>query len=315
MTPASPAPYAPFFVVINAASGHVEVDKVMACIGGILDEAGRRHMFLQVTDPSRLSAVADEAVTRAIEDKGVVVAAGGDGTLSAVAQAVHGRGPAYGVLPQGTFNYFGRVHGIPQELEQATRALLRAQPAPVQVGRINGRVFLVNASLGLYPQVLEDRETAKRQLGRNRWVAIYSGLRTLAGQVRQLSLEIEQGAQHRLLKTPTLFVGNNALQLQRIGISEAAALAAGHLAGIVVRPTGFLPLLGLALRGALGNLGDADNVESFAFRRLLVRPLGARRVKVALDGEILWMQTPLTFDVPEPLLFMLPRADDRVAVE
>lgn len=315
MSIAQPAADAPFFIVINAASGHVDAEEAIALVSGILDEAGRRHEFLRVEDPSQLSTMADEAVERAIAQGGVVVAAGGDGTLSAVAQAVHGRGPAYAVLPQGTFNYFGRVNGIPQELEKATRALLRARAEPVRVGRVNGRVFLVNASLGLYPQVLEDREVAKRQLGRNRWVAFYSGLRTLAGNIRQLSLDVEQGGRRRVLKTPTLVVDNNQLQLDRLGLEEGASLSAGQLAGIVVRETSFLSLLGLALRGALGTLGDTDNVESFAFKRLSVRPRGARRVKVAIDGEILWLQTPLVFDVPEPLPLLLPRPEDRVEVE
>lgn len=315
MTLTQPAADAPFFIVINAASGKGDAEEAIACISGIFDEAGRRYEFLRVTDPSKLIDTAGEAVERAIEHDGIVVAAGGDGTLSAVAGAVHGRGPAYAVLPQGTFNYFGRVNGIPQELEKSTRALLRARAEPAHVGRVNGHVFLVNASLGLYPQVLEDRETAKQQLGRNRWVAIYSGMRTLAGDVRQLRLDIEQGGQRRTAKTPSLFVGNNQLQLDRIGVSEAAALDTGRLAAIVVRPTSFWALLGLALRGALGTFGDADNIDSFAFRKLTVSPRGTRRVKVALDGEILWLQTPLVFEVPEPLSLMMPRPEDRAEVE
>lgn len=310
-----PAPDAPFFIVINGASGHTDADEAIDCIGGILDAAGRSHEFLRVGDPADLSAIAGRAVERAIQAQGVVVAVGGDGTLSAVAQAVHGRGPAFGVLPQGTFNYFGRANGISQELEHATRALLRARVAPARVGRLNGRVFLVNASLGLYPQVLEDREVAKRQLGRNRWVALYSGLRTLAGNIRQLVLEVEHEGRRRVLKTPTLVVDNNALQLERLGIAEGASLSQGQLVGLVVRERTFMSLLGLALRGALGRLGEADNVESLAFTRLRVRPRGARRVKVALDGEILWLRTPLVFEVPEPLPLLLPVAEDRVAVE
>lgn len=315
MTATQPASDAPFFVVINAASGHHDAEETLRRIGAIFDEAGRRHHILRVAEPSQLPAVAAEAVTRAQAQGGVVVAVGGDGTLNAVAQAVHGRGPAYAVLPQGTFNYFGRVHGISQDIEVSARALLRARAEPVQVGRVNGRLFLVNASLGLYPKLLEDREVAKKQLGRSRWVALFSGLRTLAGGVRQLHLEIEHGGQLRSVRTPTLFVGNNQLQLERIGIAEEAALESGHLAGIVVRPTSTLALLGLALRGALGRVGEAGNVRSFAFRTLTVRPRRARRVKVAVDGEILWLATPLVFDIADPLALMLPRPEDRVAVE
>ncbi|MFY2764272.1 diacylglycerol/lipid kinase family protein [Arenimonas sp. MALMAid1274] len=315
-TPATAAPDARLHIVINAASGSHDGEQTIATIAGILDEAGRAHQFLRIDDPSRISEVAAEAVRHAKQDQGIVVAVGGDGTLNAVAQAVLGSGCVYAVLPQGTFNYFGRVNGISQDIEVATRALLRGQVEPVQVGRVNGRVFLVNASLGLYPQVLQDREAAKKQMGRSRWVALFSGLRTLLSHRRQLQLDIETAGQRRSVRTPTLFVGNNQLQLERIGIAEEAALEQGRLAGVMVRPTGTWSMLGLALRGALGRLGDADNVESFAFRRLTVQPRGQRRSKVAIDGEILWMTPPLVFDVsPEPLSLLAPRPEDRVAVE
>ena len=310
-----PAANAPFFVVINAASGHHDAEQAIARISAILDGGGRRHEILRVPEPAQINAVARQAVQKAVEQGGIVVAAGGDGTLNAVAQAVHGQGPAYAVLPQGTFNYFGRTHGISQDIEVSTRALLRSRMEPVQVGRVNERLFLVNASLGLYPQLLEDREAAKKQLGRSRWVALFSGLRTLANSGRQLTLDIEQAGQQRRVRTPTLFVGNNQLQLERIGIAEEAALDHGRLAAIVVRPTSGLAMLGLALRGALGRLGDAENVDSFAFKRLSVLPRRTRTVKVALDGEVLWMQAPLRFDIPEPLPLMLPAPEDRVAVE
>jgi hypothetical protein len=90
-----------------------------------------------------------------------VVAAGGDGTINTVAHEAVRQGCLFGVLPQGTFNYFGRTHGIPEDLAEAVRALLRARVTPVQVGMVNDRIFLVNASVGLYPQLLEAREHDK----------------------------------------------------------------------------------------------------------------------------------------------------------
>ena len=310
-----PAPDAPLFLVINAASGHSDAEETIARIADILGQSGRLHEFMRVGTPSRIAEVAKEAVRQAVEQGGIVVAVGGDGTLSAVAQAVHGQGPAYAVLPQGTFNYFGRTHGISQDIELSTRALLRARVEPVQVGRVNGRLFLVNASLGLYPQLLEDREATKQKLGRSRWVALFSGLRTLANGSHQLILDVEEAGQQRRVRTPTLFVGNNRLQLERIGIVEENALEAGRLMGIVVKPTSGLAMLGLAVRGAMGRLGDAENVDSFTFKRLDVAPRRTKRIKVALDGEILWMTAPLRFDIPEPLPLMLPVPEDRVEVE
>ncbi len=286
-------------------------------MAGVFRAAGRDVEFLQITDPALIGQVAAHAVGLAKARGGVVVAAGGDGTINAVAGAVLGSGCPFGVLPQGTFNYFGRVHAIPQDTEAAARALLGATITPAQVGQVNGRVFLVNASLGLYPQLLEDRESWKQQLGRSRLVAFASGLVTLARSGRQLHLEIELAGQTASLRTPTLFVGNNHLQLERVGIEErdAGAVERGELAGVVVRPIGTLALYGLLLRGLLGRLGEAEHVDSFSFRRLTVKPRGVRRIKVATDGEISWMKTPLVFEVaPQSLMLLVPAPADRAEV-
>lgn len=311
-----PAPDAPLYIVINGASGQQDADATCDTLARLCDEAGRRHAFLRVPGPGQIDRVAAGAVARARADGGIVVAVGGDGTLNAVAQAVFGSGCAYAVLPQGTFNYFGRTHGIPQDLEAAMRGLLQASVTPVRVGRVNGRVFLVNASLGLYPKLLEDREAAKQEYGRSRGVALLSALRTLVSGARRLVLDIAAGGDRRRVRTSTLFVGNNALQLARIGIDEAAVLGQGELAGLMIKPASRLALLGLALRGALGRLGAAENIESFVFRKMTVAPRGRRRIKVAIDGEVVWMRSPLVFEVaPEPLPLMLPPPVLRVAVE
>lgn len=314
-TPARVPADAPFFIVINAASGSNDALDTRASISAILDAAGRRHEFLPVDEPGRLPEVAARAVIRAKAEQGIVVGVGGDGTLNAVARAVIGSGRPYGVLPQGTFNYFGRVNGISQDIQASTRALLNARVEPVQVGRLNDQVFLVNASLGLYPHLLEDREAAKEVHGRSRVVAFWAGLRTLWTDTTELRLDIESEGKHRSIATPTLFVGNNRLQLERIGIAEQAVLERGMLAVVMVRPVGKLAMLWLALRGALGRLGDADNVDSLAVTRLTVTPRGRRSVKVALDGEVMRMQAPLVFKVSaEPLQLLVPAPADRVDV-
>ena len=305
----------PFFIVLNTGSGRDDANDVQTTIQRILDEAGRRYELIPVHDGRQLPAMAQQAVTRAREQGGVVVAAGGDGTLSAVAQAVLDSGLPFGILPQGTFNYFGRTYGIAQDTEHATRCLLAAQPQPVQVGLVNGRLFLINASLGLYPQLLEDREAYKRRYGRSRLVAVGSALVTLARAHRQLSVQLEHEGQTRTLKTPTIVVGNNALQLEQIGIAEADALKRGQLVAMGVRPVGTLALYGLVLRGWLSRLGDADHVFSFGFERLTVHVRRAqKRIKVALDGEIHWLETPLEFRVSErPLQLLVPPDSLRVA--
>ena len=170
---------------------------------------------------------------------------------------------------------------------------------------------LVNASLGLYPKLLEEREAWKKQFGRSRLVGLGAGLMSLLGGHRSLRLEIEVHGQVSEVRTPTLFVGNNALQLQQLGLPEAQAVAEGELAAIGPRPVGRLAMLALLARGALGRLGTADEVVNFSFRLLTVRAraLGTRRIKVATDGEIGWLALPLVFRVsPDPLLLIRPPA-------
>ncbi|AEG92821.1 diacylglycerol/lipid kinase family protein [Ramlibacter tataouinensis] len=307
-----------FYILINPASGANDAQQKREALARVMQEAGCRWEFVPLDSPKALEAVSRAAAERAAREGGVLVAVGGDGTLATVAQAAWQQGCCFGVVPQGTFNYFGRTHGVPQEAEAAARALARAQPQPVQVAHVNGRLFLVNASLGLYPQLLQDREAYKSQLGRHRWVALLSGLVTLFEWRRQLVLEIDLEGQRTVLTTPTLFVGNNKLQFDRLGIEPAVAdrVGEGCLAAIVLRPIGTWAMLGLLLRGALGRLGEAEQVRSYAFRTLDVRVRGMRRVKVAADGEVGIMTPPLRFEVASrPLMLMMPRPEDRVPVE
>ena len=308
----------PFFIVFNAGSGHRDAAQEMQTISGVLEEGGRTFEFLQCTESEPIDALARRAVDLAKAHHGVVVAAGGDGTINAVASAVLGSGCPFGVLPQGTFNYFGRDNAISQDTRRAALSLLTARLLPVQAGKVNGRLFLVNASVGLYPQLLEDREVWKQQLGRSRFVAFLSGVVSLLQSRHQLRLGIESAGQTVSLRTPTLFVGNNRLQLVQAGLDaqQSDALMQGQLVAIAVRPIGTLALFGLLVHGLLGRLGDADNIRSFSFRRLTVTPKGMRRIKVATDGEVVWMQTPLVFEVAaEPLLLLVPASAELAEAE
>ena len=300
-------------IVLNCGSGHQETQQRMATLHGVLEAAGRRHEIFCINGERAPNEVAAQAVAWAVAQGGAVVAAGGDGTLNTVAQQLLPTGLPMGVVPQGTFNYFARNHGIPTDTEQAVRALLTARVRPVQVGLLNERVFLVNASLGLYPQLLEDRESFKKQFGRYRFNAVLAALGTILRQHREWTLELDLGGRSAVVRTATLFVGNNRMQVEQLGLPEAEATGAGALAAVMVKPVGRLGMLGLALRGALGRLAEAANAVDFSFRRLTVMPVHgprARRLRVALDGEVLSMRTPLTFAVsPTPLRLLVPAED------
>ncbi len=309
---------APLFIVMNPASGKHDAGETRCALSQVFSKARRDFRFVRIDHPRDLQQASDGAAAEAAACGGFIIAVGGDGTLNTVAQAAWKHQCAMGVIPQGTFNYFGRSQGISQDAPEAARLLLTARPEAVQVGLVNERIFLVNASLGLYPQLLQDRETFKNQFGRYRWVAVLSGLVTLFRWRRQLTLDVALDGRRETLRTPTLFVGNNRLQLERIGIEDKVAQLVGEdrLAAVAAQPIGTWTMLWLLLRGAFGTLGEAQQVRDFAFHTLDVRVVGMRKLKLAVDGEVSTVTPPLRFAVaPRPLMLLLPRPQDRVAVQ
>jgi diacylglycerol kinase family enzyme len=307
-------PDAELFIVMNRGSGAAEKDEVRAAITAELERAGRKHRFVPIA-PGQIVQACQEAARLAAEHHGVLVAAGGDGTINCAAQAALTHDCPLGVIAQGTFNLFARQHGLPLEAAEATRALLAAAPEPVQVGWVNQRTFLVNASVGLYPKLLADREEVKQKLGRRRWIAMLAALKTLLEWRLQLVLDAELDGRLTQLRTASVFVCNNQLQLQRIGVEDevVAQVGEGRLAGLLLPVVGTWAKLRMVLAAALGRLAADREICSFTLRTLTVAARNARRLKVATDGEVQWMQLPLRFTVaPRPLHVMLPPPEQRL---
>lgn len=312
-------PASPLQFVVNAAAGSSDALAKREVIEAALRVAGRRGELL-FCSPAELAGVARQAATQAIATRTAVVAVGGDGTLNTVAQAAHAVGCVMGVIPYGTFNYFARTHAIPTEPAAATRLVFEGLPMPVQVAAINDRVFLVNASLGVYPELLQDREAYKARFGRSRWVAFVAACATLLRAQRRLRLRIEMGATVRDVQTLTLFLGNNRLQLQQFGAEPEDTLAGtpgdGSMAALMLRPIGTWSMIGLMLHGAMGRLGEAAGVEGFEFQHMVVRPTlapGRREILVAFDGEVARMRSPIDIRVlAKPLYLLMPKRDDAV---
>lgn len=305
----------PLQFVVNAAAGSSDAEAKREVIEAALRAGGRRGDLL-FCSPAELTCVSHQAATKAVASRTAVVAVGGDGTLNTVAQAAHDLGCAMGVIPYGTFNYFARTHRIPAEPAAAARMLLDARPMPVQVAAINNRVFLVNASLGVYPELLRDREAYKARFGRSRWVAFLAACATLLRAQRQLRLHIEMGDAVRDVQTLTLFVGNNRLQLQQFGAEPEDTLAGtpghGSMAALMLQPIGMLSMVGLMLHGAMGRLSEAAGVEGFEFQHMVVQPTlapGRREVVVAFDGEVTHMRAPIDIRVLDKPLHLLQALD------
>ena len=300
------------YLVLNAAAGDAPAEALREELIEVFRAAGRACVLVEPAKADLVTAF-HRAARKAEADGGILVAVGGDGTIGSAAQAALAHGCPLGVIAHGTFNLFAREHGLPLEPAAAARAILEGQPQPVPVGWINQRTFLVNASLGFYPRLLEDREEMKQQLGRHRWVALLAALKTLFQWRRQLHLQIElDGVQHRL-RTPTLFVGNCRSQLERLGIATALLDAAeqGALVGLAPRTSGPWAKWRLLARGLAGRLGDSEEMDSFALRTLSVSAGRRREIDVAADGEVVRMTLPLRITpAPRPLLLVKPPAGE-----
>ena len=250
--------------------------------------------------------LAERAAAAVAAGARLVIAAGGDGTISAVAGALAGSDTALGVLPLGTRNHFARDLGIPFDLAQAAAVIAAGHHRQIDVGRVNDRVFINNSAVGLYPLMVADRE-GQQQLGRSKRLAMFvAGLRTLARfHHHRLTLTIDDGAT-RTIDTPLLFVGNNDYRLDLRGPGRRATLSDGRLSVIVMRRVERAGLLAAMLRALVGRSLPGDMIRLDSVERLTVT---ARRsqLTVSSDGETRQTPPPLDYAIsPGALRGMTP---------
>ena len=256
----------------------------------------------------------DHAVEQALADGyTTLVAAGGDGTVTAIAHALTGTGASLGILPLGTFNFVSRGLGLPEDPAAAARAILAGHPHRISVGTVNGQVFLNNVSIGLYPRILAEREAAYARYGRFRLLAYWTVLVTLIRAQRAPHLSIETDTGTRSLRTPLVFIARSAYQLERFGLSAQEIISDDRFAVFVAIRESRFHLIKLALHLALRRLVPGTDVELFSARRITIRT-PRRRPKVAFDGEKRRMLAPLTFDIRDDALsIIIPDAADKTS--
>jgi diacylglycerol kinase family enzyme len=296
----------PITVVMNASSGSQDKLASRQAIEEVLNASGRDTRVLVARRPRDVATLAQQAATAR---GGVLAAAGGDGTLNAVAAVAHAARLPFGLIPLGTFNYFARQLKIPLEPEQATRALIEGHVRPVVVGQVNGRLFLNNASIGLYRKLIERRELDKRRFGRNRFVALLSGLVFLLRGHPSFRLSLEIDGRHSTLSTLSVFFGCNTLQMEQLGLDEAECVARGELAVLALRDVSRFEVLALVLRGAFARLETAENLRQHCAMKVRIDRLDGRvrRIRVAIDGESVECDLPLHFEsVSDPLQVVVP---------
>ena len=281
-------------VLLNATSGSCDSP---AEVEQALQAAGLAPQVYVGARGEDMAALARRALR---ERPSILVAGGGDGTLNTVANALVGSDTALGVLPLGTLNHFAKDLGIPLDLDGAARVLAAGRRAALDVGEVNGRRFLNNASLGIYPDIVRERTRQQRRFGRSRFAAMLWATLGVVNRAPLLSLrlELEDGA--RVCRAPFVFVGNNEYTMEGFRIGTRARLDEGCLSIYTTSHCHRGGLLKLALRALVGRLRQADDFMALRARTLRVET-SRGRILVATDGEVSVMQTPLEFR-------LLPRA-------
>lgn len=238
------------------------------------------------------------------DNYGVVVAAGGDGTLNAVAAKLIHTDIPMGILPLGTFNYVARVFDIPVDIIQAAHVIATGRPRKTHIARINEHIYLNNASLGLYPLFIQKRELYNRYLGRFPLHAYTSGLDVMIRHRKELKLKVEVDGKLFPVKTPLVFFGNNQLQLSEMNLRIAAAVAEGKVAGIVVAKSDKLTLFKILWQLVKAEIEQAPDVYTFAADQVVIHAQ-LKTMQVAIDGEIVQMRPPLIVTVEKNALNMM----------
>lgn len=260
---------------------------------------------LHAVAPDELGT-ACEAAARA-QGCGAVVVAGGDGTVGAAAGALAGSGRPLGILPLGTLNHFARDAGIPFDLDEAIAVIAAGRTRQVDLGEVNGRIFVNNSAVGLYPRMVREREAQQRRLGRSKRLAmLVASLRALwRFSRRRLTVRVAGAAAP--IETPLLFVGNNRYETALLTLGRRSALDRGELCLYAPLAAGRLRLLSLALRALFGRVDQRRDFLSLD--GIAEAEIGSRRQRltVAADGEAWPMETPLRYrSRPGALTLIVP---------
>lgn len=287
-------------LIVNGAAGAGGSGDLLS----MFRDAGVPARLVPLRRGEDLSAVAAQLVR---ERPSIIVAGGGDGTISAVASALAGTGIALGVLPLGTLNHFAKDLRIPLDTMDAVRTIVSGDTLDVDVGVVNGRIFINNSSLGLYPHIVRGRDTQRRRLGRGKWYALAWATLTAIRRSRLLNVRIalDDGETH--CSARFIFIGNNAYTMEGFNVGARERLDAGHLSIYLSSRRSRWHLVTLALRALVGRLHQAEDFVAMSARTLEIETRVRRSLHVATDGEVTRMEMPLQYSIrPRALRVIVP---------
>jgi len=294
-------------VLLNAASGKSGGG---GNLQAALESAFGKHALsanLEFLKGEDLRAGAERALQKATRGElDAIVAGGGDGTISTMAGVLAGSDIPLGIIPLGTLNHFAKDLKIPLDLDEAVGLIAAGDVRSVDIGEVNGRIFINNSSIGLYPYLVLERERRRRRERLPKWVAmILAGLRGLRYfPLRRLSIRAAGMAE--AYRSPCVFVGNNVYQIKGPSLGTRDRLDEGELSVYVAKQHSRLALLWLSCRAFFGFLNEQRDLRRFNIPAVEISS-HHRRLLVSFDGEIETMRSPLHYRIgPHALRVFAP---------
>jgi len=297
------------------AKEHLEV--ILNAHSGFQNHEDARHrleeLFAQhgtdakITIAHSVKEIQKLARAAAAGPSSTIIVGGGDGTINTFASAIveSGAEKLLGVLPLGTLNHFAQDLQMPLDLAEAVAVIVKAHQATIDVGEVNGRIFINNSSLGLYPQIVRERVKHQR-LGHGKWPAFVWAALSVFRRYPFVDVRLIGAGKRLNYRTPFVFVGNNEYEMEGFGIGRREHLDAGSLSLYITRRVGRWGLIRLALRALLGHLREVKDFEAVTTTQFTIDSK-RRRLRVAFDGEIDILETPLHYRVrPQALRVIVP---------
>ncbi|MFY9222274.1 MAG: diacylglycerol kinase family protein [Blastocatellia bacterium] len=226
----------------------------------------------------------------------VIVAGGGDGTISTVASTLIDKNIPLGILPLGTLNHFSKDLKIPQDLISAIKVISENYVFACDIGQVNSVTFINNSSIGLYPQLVQKRDSQRQKLGLGKWSAMLLAIFSTFFRVPslQVSLEVDE----RIIKSdsPFVFVGNNMYKMNLLNLGTREQLDKGEICLYLANRGGRFGLVRLSLYALLGRLNQTKDFRIERAKEIWIETK-KRRLRVALDGEVQRLYPPLHYTV------------------
>ncbi len=297
-------PGRPVHAFLNIHSGW---DDSTACADELTREMESMGAPIEIHQVQKGMDIASAVRESVADGATAIVAGGGDGTLNAVASALRGTSVPMAILPIGTLNHLARDLGVPLKADEAIHALSHSRTLPMDLGEVNGRIFLNNSIIGLYPAYAFLRARYEEQ-GRAKWLAVLSAIISVFRRNPSFTVRLLVDGQSITRRTPYILIANNEHRMEGYQLGERARLDQGRLWVYAMRRLSRWGLVRLAVSLLFGRFHKRDNFETFNAAAVEISTR-RKRLGVALDGDVTNLRTPLAYrSLPAALTVIAPDA-------